>query len=138
MSSERKTAEAREKDLRLAIARIQRRRAKTGEKNLTFAAVAHEASVSTALIHNCYPAIAVMIRDAQGRSSRKQRDDKRKELKGERERSRELRAELDALRVKVAMLASINEALQIENLDLRARLSAPNVVHSGRLGPHTP
>lgn len=51
----RKNAEAREKDLRLAMHRIERGRARTGESKLSIAAVAREAGVTTALIHNPLP-----------------------------------------------------------------------------------
>jgi len=130
--SERKTAEAREKDLRLAVVRIQRGRTKTKVEKLTFASVAREAGVSPALIHNCYPKIAEMIREAQGRSGNSRVEAKRQTIKAERERFRALRAELDVLQAKFALLASINEVLQIENRELRARLKEPHIVRSGR------
>jgi len=94
---------------------------------MSIAAVAREAGVSTALIHNHYPSIAEEIRDAQGRSSRAQRDDKHHDLKLEREKNQELRKELDGLRSKVSMLASINEVLLLENRTLKAIQSAPKV-----------
>ena len=74
MKTTRKTSDSRERDLRLALARIQRGRAHTGESKVTIAAVAREAGVSTALIHNHYPNVAEAVREAQGRSSRAQRD----------------------------------------------------------------
>ena len=85
MSEERKTAGVRDRELRLAITRIEKGRSKANESNLTIAAVAREAGVSTALIHNCHPDIAELIRQSQGRSSRAQRDAKQLELKAERE-----------------------------------------------------
>ena len=48
MSEERKTAAVRDRELRLAIARIEKGRSKTNEIKLTIAAVAREAGVSTA------------------------------------------------------------------------------------------
>lgn len=60
-----KPAEHREKDLKLALLRIQKGRTRTGELKVTIAAVAREAGVSTALIHNHYPRIAMAIREAQ-------------------------------------------------------------------------
>ena len=116
----RKTAEAREKDLRLAMHRIERGRARTGESKLSIAAVAREAGVTTALIHNHYPKVAEDIRAAQGKNSRTQRDAKNELLKDQRRKSRELRSELEALRVDVARLASINEVLVEENATLKA------------------
>lgn len=94
MTTIRKPSDARERDLQLALARIQRGRAHTGETKVTIAAVAREAGVSTALIHNHYPIIAETIRDAQGRSSRAQRDVKHQDLRAEREKNRALRKEM--------------------------------------------
>ncbi len=79
-----KPAEDREKDLKLALYRIQKGRARSGETKVTIAAVAREAGVSTALIHNHYPRIAEAIREAQGRSSRAMRDVKQQDLIAER------------------------------------------------------
>lgn len=120
MKTKRKTSEAREKDLRMAILRIQRNRSKSGETSLSIAAVAREVGISTALIHNHYPAIAEEIRNAQGRSSRAQRDEKHQELKSEREKNKALLSELAELKSKVSTLASINEVLLIENRTLKS------------------
>lgn len=128
MSEERKTAGVRDRELRLAITRIEKGRSKANESNLTIAAVAREAGVSTALIHNCHPDIAELIRQSQGRSSRAQRDAKQLELKAEREKTRELRLEITLLKSKVASLASINEVLLDENRTLKSRLGDPKVV----------
>ena len=128
MTTKRKPSDARERDLQLALARIQRGRAHTGETKVTIAAVAREAGVSTALIHNHYPIIAEAIRDAQGRSSRAQRDVKHQDLRAEREKNRALRKEIEELRAKVASLASINEVLIAENRVLQAKQSDSKVV----------
>lgn len=128
MSEERKTAAVRDRELRLAIARIEKGRSKTNEIKLTIAAVAREAGVSTALIHNCHPDIAELIRQSHGRSSRAQRDAKQLELKAEREKARELRLEIAFLKSKVASLASINEVLLDENKTLKSRLSNPKII----------
>ena len=128
MTTKRKPSNARERDLQLALARIQRGRAHTGENKVTIAAVAREAGVSTALIHNHYPIIAEAIRDAQGRSSRAQRDVKHQDLRAEREKNRALRQEIEELRAKVASLASINEVLIAENRVLKAKQSDSKVV----------
>ncbi|HHN0155122.1 TetR family transcriptional regulator [Pseudomonas sp. MT3] len=128
MTTIRKPSDARERDLQLALARIQRGRAHTGETKVTIAAVAREAGVSTALIHNHYPIIAEAIRDAQGRSSRAQRDVKHQDLRAEREKNRALRKEIEELRAKVARLASINEVLIAENRVLQAKQSDSKVV----------
>ena len=68
MSQQRKSASARERDLRLAILRIERGRSHTKATRISIASVAREAGVSSALIHNHYPAIADAIRQAQSRS----------------------------------------------------------------------
>jgi uncharacterized coiled-coil DUF342 family protein len=128
MTKERKTSEARDKDLRLAISRIERGRADTETTKLTIASVAREAGVSTALIHNCHPDIAEIIREAQGRSRRAQCDAKHQELQAEREKARALRDEIATLRSQVAKLASVNEVLLAENRTLKVRPNDPKVV----------
>jgi hypothetical protein len=126
--TERKNAVTREKELRLAIHRIERGRAHTNATKLSVSAVAREAGVTAALIHNHYPAIAESIRIKQGASSRQQRDTKRHELADERRKNSELRAELEDAREQVARLATLNEMLLIENNELTAKQQAPNVV----------
>ncbi|MBB6157641.1 AcrR family transcriptional regulator [Pseudomonas sp. JAI115] len=115
-----KTSEVREKELRLALARIQHGRARSGETKVSIAAVAREAGVSRALIHNHYPGIAEVIREAQGHSSRVQRDVKHQKLQAERDRNRALRLEIEELREKISKLASLNEMLRVENLALKS------------------
>jgi len=119
MNQQRKSASAREKDLRLAMLRIERGRSRTKATTISIASVAREAGVSPALIHNHYPAIADAIRQAQDRSGRQQRDAKHEELKAERDEIRELRQDVARLRFDVARLASINEVLLAENAVLR-------------------
>lgn len=128
MSQQRKSASARERDLRLAILRIERGRSHTKQTQISIASVAREAGVSPALIHNHYPAIADAIRQVQGRSGRQQRDAKHEELKTERNKMRELRQDVARLRVDVDRLASINEVLLAENAVLRAKLDDRRVV----------
>ncbi|WP_368214866.1 TetR family transcriptional regulator [Aeromonas sp. R2-3] len=128
MTIKRKPADAREKELLLALRRIARGRAKTDEKKVTIAAVAREAGVSAALIHNYYPSIAEAIREVQGRSSRAQRDVKHQALRAEREKGRALRLEIEELRAKIASLASINEVLIEENRFLKAKLNNIGVI----------
>ena len=128
MTINRKSADAREKELQLALRRIERGRAKTDEKKVSIAAVAREAGVSAALIHNHYPKIAEAIREIQGRSSRAQRDEKHQDLRVEREKSRALRLEIEELRAKVASLASLNEVLINENRVLKSKQNDPRVV----------
>lgn len=128
MTHKRKPSDAREQDLQLALARIQRGRAHTGETKVTIAAVAREAGVSTALIHNHYPNIAEKIREAQGRASRTQRDLKHQDLRAECEKNRAFRQEIKELRAQIASLASINEVLIAENRVLNAKQSNPKVI----------
>ena len=123
-----KPADDREKDLRLALYRIQKGRTRSGETKVTITAVAREAGVSTALIHNYYPGIAEAIREAQGRSSRAMRDVKQQDLIAERKKSAAYRQEIEELRAKIANLASINEVLMDDNLVLKAKLNDPKVV----------
>jgi AcrR family transcriptional regulator len=123
-----KPAEDREKDLRLALYRIQKGRAHSGETKITISAVAREAGVSTALIHNHYPSVAEDIREVQGRSSRAMRDVKHQVLHAEREKNRALRQVVEELEAKIASLASLNEVLMNENRVLKAKQVDPKVV----------
>ena len=123
-----KPAEDREKDLKLAIYRLQKGRAHTKETKVTIAAVAREAGVSTALIHNHYPAIAEAIREIQGRSSRAVRDVKHHDLVAERQKSAGYRQDIEELRAKLASIASINEVLLEVNQALKDKLKERNVV----------
>lgn len=132
MSPERKPADKREKEFRVAILRIQRGRAvRTQSKKLSISAVAEEVGVSASLIHNHYPEIAEAIRAEQGRDSRAQRDAKQTELQAERAKARALRKEIAGLQLDVRTLASINEVLAAENASLRAQLASPNVKRLG-------
>jgi AcrR family transcriptional regulator len=124
--SSRKPADTREKELRLALYRIQRGRAHTGAHKASIASVAREAGVSAALIHNHYPAIAEAIREAQGHASRVQRDAKHKRLIVEQKKNRELRREIEELRRKIRKLASINEVLLDEIRTLKVKENTPN------------
>lgn len=92
-----------EKRLKDAIDQIQ----EWGTK-VSISAVAKAADVTPALIHNTYPDIAERIRGVIGKSTRLQRDEKHEALVKERERNRELRAEVERLRLEAAKLASIN------------------------------
>jgi AcrR family transcriptional regulator len=129
MNSTRKPSAIREKELRLAIIRIQHGRARTGTTKLTIASLAREAGVSTALIHNHYPKIAEAVREAQGRASRAQRNAKIRDLQHERVKNRLLRQEIEQLRDQLARLASINEVLQVENLSLKSELGSSKVIN---------
>lgn len=127
-SSNYKPAVDRAKDLKQAIYAIQKGRAQSGETKVTIAAVAREAGVSTALIHNHYPSIAEDIRQIQGRSSRAMRDVKHQDLIAERQKSKGYRQEIEELQAKLASIASINEVLLDENQTLKAKLRERNVI----------
>lgn len=129
MSAQRKPADARRKDLELAISRIARGRAHTKATTVNISTVACEAGVTPALIHNHYPDVAEKIREAQARSSRVQRDAKHGELRAARERNRSLREEIYTLRAQVAKLVSLNEVLVIENRILKAKQGDPKVAN---------
>ena len=131
-----KRAEDREKDLKLALYRIQKGRARTGEAKVSIAAVAREAGVSTALIHNHYPSIAEAIREVHGRASRSMRDMKHQDLITERKKSADYRQEIEELRAKVAKLASFNEVLLDENRVLKANISDHKVIALVSKKPH--
>ena len=125
--STRKRAKDREKELRLAMLRIDRGRAQTKATKISIASVAREAGVSTALIHNHYPNVAEDIRAAVGRSSRDQRDAKQNELNASRDRNRDLRREIERLELLVKNLASETEVLIAEKRELKAIQNAENV-----------
>lgn len=130
-----KPAVDREKDLKLAIYRIENGRAHTKETKVTIAAVAREAGVSTALIHNHYPTVAEAIREKQGRSSRAMRDVKHQDLIAERQKAVGYRQEVEELKAKLASIASINEVLLDENQTLKAKLRERNVVELASSNP---
>lgn len=93
---------------------------------VSISAVAKAADVTPALIHNTYPGIAERIRGVIGKSTRLQRDAKHEALAKERERNRELRAEVERLRLDMARLASIN-------LTLLAKLAVVEETSKGKV-----
>ncbi|MXI47069.1 TetR family transcriptional regulator [Pseudomonas moraviensis] len=117
MNDKRKPAGVRQKDLRLAISRIQHGRTKTGETKISISAVAREAGVSAALIHNYYPEIAESIREILEISDQSKKNNSQKNLRKEREKNRLLRLEIQELKSKISALASINEVLLLEKLE---------------------
>jgi SMC interacting uncharacterized protein involved in chromosome segregation len=126
--TERKTAASREKELKLAIARIEHGRTQKKGISLSISAVARELGISPALIHNHYPDIAESIRTKVGADSRKQRDAKQDQLKKERKKSAELREDVKSLNNQINKLTTINEMLLLENSELKAKSSGGNVV----------
>lgn len=122
-------AKLREEKIILALLRIQKGRSHTGETKITIAAVAREAGISTALIHNYYPQIVEKIREAQGRSHRDKRDEEHMKLISERKKSSAYRLEIKTLQSKISKLASINEMLIEENRALREGSGKNKVLH---------
>ena len=107
--------------MRLAMNRLQKRDAK-----VSIAAVAKEAGVTPALIHNRYPEFAEEVRKVVGKSTRAQRDQKHELLIAEREKNQQLREQVAELMMDLRNLASENEALRAE-LVLQQAVAAGNV-----------
>ena len=78
----------------------------------TITAVAREAGVSPALIHNRYPEVAATIRGLTGRDKRDAVAALKSALEDERRKSGRLRAENDELIAELRTLASVNEGLR--------------------------
>jgi AcrR family transcriptional regulator len=133
MMPQRKNAEVRKKELKLAIFRIEQGRSKTKSKELNISSVAREAGVSPALIHNYYPSIAEEIRVKQGASSRQQRDKKQNELTHEREKNASLRSELEEVKIRLIKLVTVNEMLIVENQRLKSKQDIGNVIDISRV-----
>lgn len=91
-----------------------------GDGKLSITSVARAAGVTPGLIHNTYPSIAERIRNIVGKSVRAQRDSKHQALMSEKEKNRVLRAENDQLLAEVARLASVNQRLIFEMIQLKA------------------
>lgn len=127
MKTVRQNADTRAKQLRLAIYRIEKGRAKTGETKLSVSAVAREVDVTPGLIHNHYPKIAEEIRAKVGGSSRAQLEAKHEELKKMKDVNKTLKNEIVAMQLQVSRIASINETLLLENHTLQAAANGGNV-----------
>jgi septal ring factor EnvC (AmiA/AmiB activator) len=128
----RKTADLREKELRLAVYRIERGRAVTKASKLSISSVAREAGVTPSLIHNHYPVIAELIRAKKGRSVAARIKTKDASLREQRAKTAELQRELKHLRSEVARLATINEMLLVDNRALTAGQQGDNIVPFSR------
>lgn len=118
-----------QKSLELAIHRITTgrvRKVNPGRK-LSIAAVAEEAGVSTATIHNRYPEIAEKIRQLLNKDARQQRDEKSQALKEEKSKRKELLDENRLLRQQMAELVSRNATLEVELDHFRALVESKNI-----------
>ncbi len=121
MPEKRLSHAAREKQLLLALHRIQRGRAHTKATKVTFQTVADEAGVSTALIQNRHDEkVGGAIRAAQGQTWQQLRDAMRQEIKDLKAKAREVRRELEDVKEQRRKLVTLNEVLTRENEVLRA------------------
>ena len=124
------------KEIELAISRIQHGRPKrvTRERRFCIAAVAEEAGVSNATIHNRYPDIAERIRkmviEELPDEVKKERDPVRKKNQ-ERERLKALRQEVEQLKKDLSRSQSINLRLFKENEILKARGTMVGIAGKG-------
>ncbi|MBK1724792.1 hypothetical protein [Thiocystis violacea] len=122
-------AEHTRESLLQALYRLERGRGRiVKDGKLSIAAVAREAGVSSALIHNRYPDVADQINIAKNKAYRAQRDAKVNELKRQKDINRELRAEIAELYAKLAKSASVIAALTAENDRLAAIVSSENTI----------
>lgn len=120
MRSERPSATR--QSLELALRHLKRKLANNGEERISIAAVAREAGVSNATIHNRYPDIAERVRALQvatGGSRPKMMPDT---SDAPHRKLREVRQEVERLKADLAKSQSINLRLIKENELLQARL----------------
>lgn len=104
-------------ELQYAILRV-----KNKDARMSIRAVALEAGVDPSLVHNTYPDIAEEIRALMGRGTRRQRDEARADVAILRQRLRDVTAERDQLRKELAMLVSLNLALDDQRAELQAEI----------------
>ncbi|HEI8952495.1 TPA: TetR family transcriptional regulator [Serratia liquefaciens] len=103
-----------------------------GNAKISIASVARAAGVTPGLIHNTYPAVAERIRIIMGKSVRTQRDSKHQALMVEKEKNRALRVENGQLLEELARIASVNQRLLFEMVELRAVYSGDVVSISSK------
>lgn len=117
------------RDLEMAILRIERNRPRIIEKNrkLSIIAVAEEAGISGASIHNNYPEIAEKIKVKINKGTRAQRDEKNSAFKAEKEKNKMLRIQVANLTNQLRDMASENARFLTENLQLNAIINSENV-----------
>ena len=116
-------------DLEMAIHRIERGRPCAIEKNrkLSILAVAEEAGISAASIHNNYPDVAEKIRTKMNKGTRTQRDAKHSALKSEKAKNKVLRKQIAILTKQLRDLASENAKLFTENQHLNSIVNSKNI-----------
>ncbi|MEQ9011306.1 hypothetical protein [Algiphilus sp.] len=118
------------KAIRQAILRIEKGRTKVVKsgRKLSIKAVAEEAGVSRATIHNNHPGLAERIREAGNKVARTQRDEKNTALRELRAKYTALRQEHIHVRELNADMASEMAALVAENERLRAIAESKKVI----------
>lgn len=118
------------KAIRQAIVRIEQGRPKVvkPDRKISIKAVAEEAGVSRATIHNNHPGLAERIREAGHKAIRVQRDGKNSEIKALKAKYSALRMELIHTRELNRDLASEIATLVVENKRLRAIVEDNKVV----------
>jgi hypothetical protein len=95
-------------------------------RKLSIAAVADEASVSTA-VHNRYPEIAEKVRQLLNKEGRRLKEAKGQELQAERAKRKKLYDENRVLRQKIAELVSRNASLEAELHHSRPVIEGNNI-----------
>ena len=115
--------------IRKAIIRLEQQRPHVVDagRKISVAAVAEEAGVSRALIHNLYPDLLERIRGNANKQIQAQRDDKHEALKKEREKNYQLRELIVDLTQQRNALASKNASLTLEVQRLQAVIESDNV-----------
>jgi AcrR family transcriptional regulator len=108
--------------IKKAMLRIIKGTPKVVEKGrkISIMAVAKEAGISRASIHNNYPDLAEKIRTLNGKEVRAKIHKKCQELKEEKNKNQILRREVQDLKMELAKLASLNASLLVENSNLKA------------------
>ncbi|WP_324746359.1 TetR family transcriptional regulator [Pseudomonas veronii] len=115
--------------IRIAIIAITKGRPKVVSKDrkISIKAVAEEAGVSNATIHNNHPDLAEQIRRLANKDVREDRDAVKQTLTEQRKKAAELRADIAELKAQLAEIASVNASLMLENQQLKLRLISLNV-----------
>ncbi|OFA09029.1 hypothetical protein DUPY_02710 [Duganella phyllosphaerae] len=115
-----------EREIKLAIARIRHGRQKriAKERKFSIAAVAEEAGVSNATLHNRYPALVEHIRQLQQEDGQAKTDRQRSELADLKRQNKELQSALAERTAELKKIAIINLRLSLELKDLRSTRTA--------------
>ncbi len=98
------------------------------DRKLSIKAVAEEAQVSPALIHNKYPELADDIRARLATTALKKQKVAQDHSKLTATRNKELRQEITTLKEELRKLASINANLTLKNEEYLARLNSKSVL----------